>query len=285
MKNFAEINRASIGAKKKINLIERLWTDSHEKQSATRDHHGTKSRELPGNPRPLRYHCATLALPLRYVAMIFAVLVMSMANVGMAWGTSYMENHATPSANSGDFTQITVTGDVSFGNSSLQINSNGGSGSFTIAILDGSYIDSITFAKNGNYPVGNLEPHSGTNGTVTNRGSGAIWKFVPSANMSTATFDMSAPSGGKTRLNNIKVYWKSDYEHFTKNFSVSGSSNPYTVNCTKSNASSYVTMNINSNSSVIISNCLQLGSTKALTITSSGHNLEYQPDKILVFCL
>lgn len=60
MKNFAEINRASIGAKKNFNLIEWLQTDSHGKQSATRDHHGTKSRELPDNPRLYRYPCATL---------------------------------------------------------------------------------------------------------------------------------------------------------------------------------------------------------------------------------
>lgn len=69
---------------KNFNLIEWLQTDSHGKQSATRDHHGTKSRELPDNPRLYRYPCATLALPLRYVAMIFAVLVMSVANIGMA---------------------------------------------------------------------------------------------------------------------------------------------------------------------------------------------------------
>ncbi len=71
---------------KHINLIEWLQTDGHGKQSATRDHHGTKSRELPDNPRLYRYPCATLALPLRYVAMIFAVLVMSIANIGTAWG-------------------------------------------------------------------------------------------------------------------------------------------------------------------------------------------------------
>ena len=47
---------------KKFNLIEWLQTDSHGKQSATRDHHGTKSRELPDNPRLYRYPCATLAL-------------------------------------------------------------------------------------------------------------------------------------------------------------------------------------------------------------------------------
>ena len=82
---------------KNFNLIEWLQTDSHGKQSATRVHHGTKSRELPGNPRPLRYHCATLALPLRYVAMIFAVLVMSMANIGTAWAdqTVFSKNFNT----------------------------------------------------------------------------------------------------------------------------------------------------------------------------------------------
>ena len=211
---------------------------------------------------------------LQRVAMIFAVLMMSIANIGMAWGYSYMENHATPSAESGDLTQITVVSNVSFGNNSLQINSNGASGSFTIAILDGSYIDSITFAKNGNYPVGSLEPHTGTSGTVTNRNSGEIWKFVPSSSISSATFDMSAPSSQKTRLNNIKIYWQSNYEHFTKNFSVTGSSNPYTINCTKSNASSDVTMTINSNSSLISSNCLQLGNGKIFTITSAGHNIK-----------
>ena len=49
---------------KHINLIEWLQTDGHGKQSATRDHHGTKSRELPDNPRLYSYPCATLALPL-----------------------------------------------------------------------------------------------------------------------------------------------------------------------------------------------------------------------------
>ena len=32
MKNFLLVNRASTGAKTNFNLIERLWTDSHEKQ-------------------------------------------------------------------------------------------------------------------------------------------------------------------------------------------------------------------------------------------------------------
>ncbi len=36
MKNFTEINRASTRAKKKSNLIERLWNDSHEKQTPQR---------------------------------------------------------------------------------------------------------------------------------------------------------------------------------------------------------------------------------------------------------
>ena len=45
---------------KHINLIEWLQTDGHGKQSATRDHHGTKSRELPDNSRLYRYPCATL---------------------------------------------------------------------------------------------------------------------------------------------------------------------------------------------------------------------------------
>ena len=32
MKNFLQVNRASTGAKTNLNLIKRLWTDSHEKQ-------------------------------------------------------------------------------------------------------------------------------------------------------------------------------------------------------------------------------------------------------------
>ena len=95
---------------KHINLIEWLQTDSHEKQSATRDHHGTKSRELPDNPRLYRYPCATLALPLRYVAMIFAVLVMSMANVGLAWGDT--ELFSTDFKNDWTNTTLVTNGDI-----------------------------------------------------------------------------------------------------------------------------------------------------------------------------
>ena len=36
MKNFLQVNRASTGAKTNLNLISRLWTDSHEKQSPQR---------------------------------------------------------------------------------------------------------------------------------------------------------------------------------------------------------------------------------------------------------
>ena len=121
---------------------------------------------------------------LRYAAMIFCVLAMSIANIGMAWGDTYLDNHSTPSANSGLLSKITVTSNVSFNNSSLQIGTNGASGSFTVESLDGSYIDSIVFSRNGNdYSVGSLTVHSGTTGTITNRNSGAVWKYVPSSSV------------------------------------------------------------------------------------------------------
>jgi len=55
------------------NVFDRIKTDS-------------SSNSLRGNPRPNRYPCATLALPLRYVAMIFAVLTLS---IGQVWGAEY----------------------------------------------------------------------------------------------------------------------------------------------------------------------------------------------------
>jgi len=60
MKNFLLVNRASTGAKTNFNLIERLWTDSHEKQRV----------------RGMR----------RYAAMITLLLTLACGN---AWGTSY----------------------------------------------------------------------------------------------------------------------------------------------------------------------------------------------------
>ena len=93
---------------KHINLIEWLQTDGHGKQSATRDHQGTKSRELPDNPRLYRYPCATLALPLRamkYAAMLLMLLTLACGNV---WG-AYTELFTVTSPTSNNSTQNNVT--------------------------------------------------------------------------------------------------------------------------------------------------------------------------------
>ena len=77
---------------------------------------------------------------------------------------------------------------------------------------------------------------------------------------------MSAEDGKKVRVAPITVNLTSNYEYFTKNFSVSSG----TVSCTKSNASTDVTLTTTGGTS---SNYLTVNSGKTLTITSSGHNI------------
>lgn len=225
------------------------------------------------NPLFSRTSFGTSPRASHFAAMIFAVLVMSIANIGMAWGDDYKETYSNPTGTNtparangmGAFSTIgSATGDVSFGNSSLQINSNEGSGTFTVSSTDGSYIESITFTQQSSYPINTL---TSSQGTVTGPNSN-VFTFTPnSAKLTSATFSMSAQSSKKVRLAPIEVNLTSDYEYFSKNFSISSG----TVSCTKSNESSDITITSTGGTS---NNGLTLANTKALTIASSGHNIK-----------
>ena len=209
----------------------------------------------------------------RSVFMRLAIIICMLASINNVWGDNYTETYNNPTGSNpaagseglGAFTKIVIPSGsgVSFGNSSLQINTNGGSGTFVISTIDGSYITSITFTDSNNYPVGTL---TSTDGTVTKNGN--VYTFTPSTVTNTsATFSMFAPSKNKTRLAPIVVNLTSDYEYLSKNFSVSSG----TVSCTKSNASSDLTLTTTGSAS---SNNLQIANNKTLTITSAGHNIK-----------
>ena len=68
----------------------------------------------------------------RYVAMIFAVLVMSMANIGMAWGTDFTFSGVSTGTGNGTWNTTTSTTPI------VTVTKNIGSGSKTISCVAGS---------------------------------------------------------------------------------------------------------------------------------------------------
>ena len=205
-----------------------------------------------------------------FISILFAGLILC---AGEAWGDNFVDTYTNPTGSNpaarangmGAFSVIgSVTGDVSFGNSSLQIGTNGGSGTFVVASKDGSYISSIAFTSQSSYPINTLTSDQGTiTGPVSN-----IYTFTPnSTTLTSATFSMTAQSGKKTRVAPIVVNLTSDKEYFSKNFTISSG----TVSCTKSNASTDVTL---TSTGSVSNNGISLANTKNLVITSSGHNIK-----------
>jgi len=206
----------------------------------------------------------------RSVFLRLLLLVCMLATTQAGWADNYTEDYNTPYNNGaagaqgkGAFTVITTTGGFTYGNSSLQLGTNGASGTFTVSSVDGSFIKSIEITEANGYTAQTLSSEDGeivkSNNTYT---------FTPSTNTKTsATFTVSAPSKGKTRLNRIIVNLTSDYEYLSKNFSVSSG----VVSCTKSNASSDLTLTTTGS---VSSYNLQIGNNKTLTITSAAHNIK-----------
>ena len=203
-------------------------------------------------------------------SVLFVILIFCAVEV---WGDNYTDTYTNPTGTNtparangmGAFSVIgSLSGNVSFGNSALQIGTNGGSGTFEVASKDGSYITSIDFTSQSSYPINTLTSDQGTiTGTVSN-----VYTFTPnSPTLTSATFSMSAQSGKKTRVAPIVVNLTSDKEYFSKNFTISSG----TVSCTKSNASTDITISSTGGTN---NNGLTLANTKALTITSAGHNIK-----------
>lgn len=134
--------------------------------------------------------------------LLISMLIILTMGIGQMWADTYADTYTNPASGSslagnangkGAFSVITPSGNVSFGNSSLQINTNGASGSFTVASIDGSYITSIVFTSQSSYPINTL---TSDDGTIAE--SDGVYTFTPtSATLTTATFNMSAKSGKK----------------------------------------------------------------------------------------
>ena len=204
------------------------------------------------------------------LSILFISLVLC---AGEAWGDNFVDTYTNPTGSNpaarangmGAFSVIgSVTGDVSFGNSALQIGTNGGSGTFVVASKDGSYISSIAFTSQSSYPINTLTSEEGTiTGPVSN-----VYTFIPnSTTLTSATFSISAQSSKKVRVAPIVVNLTSNKEYFSKNFTISSG----TVSYTKSNATSDVSM---TSTGSISNNGISLANTKNLVITSSGHNIK-----------
>ena len=205
---------------------------------------------------------------LKYAAMILMILTLGIGNV---WGDTYADTYTNPASGSGlagnangkgAFSAITCGTGTSFGNSSLQIGTNGGSGTFTVASIDGSYITSIAFTSQSSYPINTLTSEQGT---ITIDGD--VYTFTPnSATLTSATFSMSANSGKKVRVAPITVNLTSDHSYLSMNFGVSSGK----VSCTKSSGAADLAVTTTGSAS---SNRLSFGSGKTLTFTSEDHNI------------
>ncbi len=204
----------------------------------------------------------------RWLTTLLLILTLGIGNV---LADTYADVYANPASGSGlagnangkgAFSVITPAGGVSFGNSSLQISSNGGSGTFTVASIDGSYITSIAFTSQSSYPINTLTSEQGT---ITIDGN--VYTFTPSsATLTSATFSMSAKSNKKVRVAPITVNLTSDHSYLSMNFGVSSG----TVSCTKSSGAADLVVTTTGSAS---SNRLSFGSGKTLTFTSEDHNI------------
>ena len=141
----------------------------------THDHHGTISYAQPIHTptQPWRESGARVA---KYVAMIFAVLVMSVANVGMAWGADITINSSTSSSDALFSVSETMTNYTYSGYweaSAKLIKFNTGS-SITVTNVTGATITAISVegvADNNSNKTVNFTGSDGTTSAVTSSGS------------------------------------------------------------------------------------------------------------------
>ena len=204
----------------------------------------------------------------RYLGALFILFTFAIGNV---MADTYADVYTNPASGSGlagnangkgAFSVITCGDGTSFGNSALQIGTSGGSGSFTVASIDGSYITSIAFTSQSSYPINTLTSEDGE--IVESEG---VYTFTPSsATLTSATFSMTAKSGKKVRVAPITVNLTSDHSYLSMNFSVSSGK----VSCTKSSGAADLAVTTTGSAS---SNRLSFGSGKTLTFTSEEHNI------------
>ena len=204
----------------------------------------------------------------RYLGALFLLFTFAIGNV---MADTYADVYTNPASGSGlagnangkgAFSVITCGDGTSFGNSALQIGTSGGSGSFTVASIDGSYITSIAFTSQSSYPINTLTSEDGE--IVESEG---VYTFTPSsATLTSATFSMTAKSGKKVRVAPITVNLTSDHSYLSMNFSVSSGK----VSCTKSSGAADLAVTTTGSAS---SNRLSFGSGKTLTFTSEEHNI------------
>lgn len=205
----------------------------------------------------------------QYAACLLLAFVVGIGNV---WGDNVQETHNGSAAGDLYLTRIQATsGSMTFhSNSSAFYIATNSTATFTVSSTEGSKISNIVFTANNSYPINQLTSSDGDFSISSN-----VYTFTPSALKDSYSFTIkSNTSGNNCRVTSVLVTLTSDGEYFTRNFSYTGSSNPYTINSTKSNASTDISIKVNNNSSLISSNNIQLGNGKQLTIASSGHNIK-----------
>lgn len=211
----------------------------------------------------------------KHVAMIFAVLVMSMANVGTAWGATFVEkwqngkNESTKDL----IATFTLGTNASISSSRIQIE-NGNTGSFTWTIPTGYTITSVKFVMNST--DNRVASFTANNGTVTNTAT-KEWTYAPSAsNINSATFSVKA-TGAAVQVSEVWVTFTDgvsdaagDYESL---YPVSAdSSTPKNVTFTSSAATTSVTSITTENG--VNNKCVQVANNKKVVITASK-NIKY----------
>ena len=114
MKNFLQVNRALAAEKNFLLFNQSFGTEGNPNQTGKTltpsDERAMTERKPRGEKEQLSSTCLRSAseLPpfrsryLRYAAMIFAVLVMSIANIGMAWGATITWDFTSSTADIGD---------------------------------------------------------------------------------------------------------------------------------------------------------------------------------------
>ena len=205
----------------------------------------------------------------RTLMLLFAILVMSIANIGMAWGEDITIVPDLSQAYAVDgidyycgLFSINHTG-ASMSSSAITATANGGTYTVTFATTKSDmYIKSITF---NNVSNGTL---SSSDGTITSS------VFTTSGSKNSVTITMTSSSGkkGSAKITNVVVNTGSN-EVETITFTGGGSTTTATYTAKKNGSSvtsaiSSITSNANFGYS---SSILTVGSGKTITFTSSSN--------------
>ena len=231
-KNFQLVNRA-LAAEKNVFTLHSISNPDGQptvnRQSAVALQSGKRSEKAPLSPSCLRY--------LSRIAMIFAVLVMSMANIGTAWGETASYSFTAASVISSNFTETKSNST----NIVTTVNQNSPGGAYTgkalkVEMKNNSNLEYTLVTVNSFSNISNITFNFGTGSSA--RGNIKLGVDISS----TADF-----SSDVTTLMDYSQTWQTSYNAYS-------GSNPdnrkmYQVAKTVSNKSGYVRFRITNTSS------------------------------------